>query len=126
MVFYLTRIDYGDPSRLWFPSRIQPRGVFTIHRRCEIIVKETGVSVATMQKVRGWIYVGKCSASFISEDRYLTLDLLDWRILTDEKKLKSFQDTFKTSLEASKSSYSAYFVETRSSMLKEWFELNAE
>lgn len=86
----------------------------------------TGVSVATMQKVRGWIYVGKCSASFISEDRYLTLDLLDWRILTDEKKLKSFQDTFKASLEASKSSYSAYFVETRSSVLKEWFELNAE
>lgn len=78
-----------------------------------------------MQKVRGWIYVGKKSASFISEERHYLADQLDWRILSDEKKFQSFRNTVPLRIEDSKNSYQTYFVETTSSVLKNWFATNS-
>ena len=78
-----------------------------------------------MQKIRGWLYIGKRTVSFIAEERFLSLEMLNWSMLADESKFKLFQKNFSTNLVVSKSSYKALSLEANISALNDWFELHS-
>ena len=79
-----------------------------------------------MAKVKGWLYVGRTSATFVSEDRQYIGEELNWDSLANRVWLNDFLTSFAPVKQDQKSSHESYYIEVEERGLIDWFSRQSE
>ena len=75
-----------------------------------------------MGGIKGWLYVGRQSATFVSDNPHMGMEKYYWAVLADDLLLKNFLTFFQPQKQARESSYDGFYVELDEAVLEAWFE----
>lgn len=75
-----------------------------------------------MPIVRGWLYVSRRTATFVSDERSFLADQLNWQALAEPERLNRFLALFQPIEKENRSKHARYYIEADEEALAEFFK----